>query len=59
MLTDLESGDVAETIAKFFEASKHVQPAPKAKAVRIVLRSYNCILSLVQFFFENMRFPKT
>jgi hypothetical protein len=37
MLTDLEKGDVAETIATFFEASKHVQPAPKAKAVRIVL----------------------
>jgi hypothetical protein len=36
MLTDLEKGDVAETIATFFEASKHVQPAPKAKAVRII-----------------------
>jgi hypothetical protein len=37
MLTDLEKGDVAETIATFFEASKHVQPAPKAKAVRVIL----------------------
>ena len=33
MLTDLEAGDVAETISKFFETSKHMQPAHKSVAV--------------------------
>ena len=33
MLTHLEQGDVAETIAHFFEASTAVQPAHKSVAV--------------------------
>jgi hypothetical protein len=33
MLQHLEQGDVAETIAQFFESSTAVQPAPKAVAV--------------------------
>ena len=30
MLTDLEQGDVAETISKFFEDSSNICPAKKA-----------------------------
>ena len=38
MLTHLEQGDVAETIAHFFEASTAVQPAPKSVAVNLNTR---------------------